>query len=209
MLARRHLLGLFTSVVGTLGVFALMLGMNALDRGPKKPPSRVVAQFDVAPPTKPPPPKRKRKPKPKPTPRNTNAPPTPVLAAGLSGLDLGLFGAGGVDLGDAANAIVGDTRDVVMTADSVDVVPEPMRRSAAPYPSGARSKGITGSVTLSLLVTDTGAVRDVRVLSSQPPGIFDDTAMQSVRGWTFKPAQYQGSAVAVRVEQTLRFDLER
>lgn len=205
----RPIFGAFTALVGTAGVFALMLGMNALDRGPKKPPARAVAHFDVAAPPKPPPPKRKRPPKPKPKPRSNDAPPTPVLAAGLSGLDLGLFGAAGVDLGDAGDTIVGDARNVVMTADSVDVVPEPVRRSAAAYPSSARSKGITGYVTLSLLVTDTGSVRDVRVLSSQPPGVFDGPAIQSVQGWTFRPAQYQGSAVAVRVEQTLRFDLDR
>lgn len=205
----RSLVGIGSSALGTLGVFGLMIAMNSLDRAPKKPPERAAAQFDVAPPPKPPPPKRKVKPKPKPKPSNKPPPPTPVLAAGLSGLDLGLFGSAAVDLGETAGAIVGGAQDVVMTADSVDDAPVPVRRQAAPYPPSARAKGITGAVTLSILVTNTGEVRDVRVLSSEPPGVFDDAALKSVEGWKFQPAQYQGAPVAVRVEQTLRFDLER
>ena len=205
----RPLVGVVSSVLGTVGVFGLMLSMNAMDRGPKKPPERAAAHFDVAPPPKPPPPKRKVQPKPKPRPSNKPPPPTPVLAAGLSGIDVGLVGGGEVDLAETAGAIVGGAGDVVMTADSVDEVPVPVRRQAAPYPPQARSKGITGAVTLSLLVTPTGEVRDVRVLSAEPPGVFDDVAIRSVEGWRFEPATYQGAPVAVRVEQTLRFDLER
>jgi protein TonB len=205
----RGLVGVVSSVGGTMGVFGLMLAMNALDRGPKPAPARAAAQFDVAPPSKPPPPKRSRPPKPPPKQSTTPPPPAPLLAAGLSGLDLGLFGGGEVDLGGTADAIVGGGRDVVMTADSVDEAPVPVRRAAAPYPPNARAKGITGAVTLSILVTASGEVRDVRVLASDPPGVFDDAAVRSVEGWRFSPAEYQGAPVAVRVEQTLRFDLER
>lgn len=53
-----------------------------------------------------------------------------------------------------------------------------------------------------------GAVDDVRVLESDPPGLFDDAAVQSVRGWTFAPATSDGAAVASWVRQTIRFSLD-
>ena len=77
----RPILGIASSFLGTIGVFGLMIAMNALDRGPKKPPARAAAQFDIVAPPKPPPPKRKVKPKPKPKPSNKPPPPTPILAA--------------------------------------------------------------------------------------------------------------------------------
>jgi len=50
-------------------------------------------------------------------------------------------------------------------------------------------------------------VRDVRVLSSEPAGLFDDAAIQAVRQWTYTPATYEGEPVATRVTQPIVFDL--
>ena len=51
---------------------------------------------------------------------------------------------------------------------------------------------------------------NVRVHESDPPGIFDDAAMRTVRSCDFRPATFQGKAVPVSgIEWTIDFDLER
>jgi len=205
----RRLAGAITSLGGTAGVFGLVLTMNALDRGPPEPPEKAAIAFDTPPPPEKPKAKKRKPPPRKQAKPNKPPPPTPMLATAVGGLDLGLFGGSAIDLSDATGALVGDASDVVMSADAVDELPIPVARNAPTYPSGARSKGITGSVTLSIQVDARGQVTDVRVTESEPPGTFDDAAVRAVCGWRFQPATYQGAPVAVRVEQTLSFDLER
>jgi len=205
----RRLIGLISSMAGTAGVFGLVLSMNAMDRGPEAPPDSAAATFDVPPPKKKPKARKRTPPPRRPRTAPKNPPPTPTLASAVGGLDLGLFAGGAIDLSEGASALVGDASDVVMTAESVDSLPVPVSRPAVAYPPGARSKGITGHVTLSLQVDARGQVTDVRIDDSQPAGVFDDAAQRAVRQWRFQPATYQGEPVAVRVEQTLRFDLER
>ncbi len=205
----RRLAGAITSLGGTAGVFGLVLTMNALDRGPPEPPEKAAVAFDTPPPPDKPKAKKRKPPPQKRTPPKAPPPPTPMVATAVGGLDLGLFGGSAIDLSDAAAGLVGDASDVVMSADAVDDLPVPVARSAPAYPAAARAKGVTGVVTLSIEVDARGGVADVRVLSASPPGTFDDAAVRAVRSWRFQPATYQGTPVAVRVEQTLKFDLER
>jgi len=205
----RRAIGAFTSLGGTASVFGLVLTMNALDRGPPEPPEKAAIAFDTPPPPEKPKAKKRKPPPRKRTPPKASPPPTPMVSTAVGGLDLGLFGGSAIDLSDAAGALVGDASDVVMSADAVDELPLPVARTAPSYPAAARSKGITGAVTLSIQVDAGGKVTDVRVLKSDPPGTFDDAAVRAVRGWRFQPATYQGRPVAVRVEQRLAFDLER
>ena len=128
------------------------------------------------------------------------------MGASLAGLDLSLLGLGEVDLGAGQDA-VGDVGDVVMTEDSVDSPPQAIDRQPAAYPAKARAKGITGYVVLRLRVGSDGAVQDVQVQEATPPGVFEETAVTSVRGWRFEPATYEGRPVTVSVTQTVRFEL--
>ncbi|MCB9676891.1 MAG: energy transducer TonB [Alphaproteobacteria bacterium] len=204
----RRIVGVLGAGLGTVGVFGLLLAMNAMDRSPPKPPEARVTQLAVAPQQKP-----KAKPRPKPQPRKTpprKAPPkVPTLAAGVGGLDLGL-GGGGLDLGDATSALLGDASPSLMTADAVDTLPVPTKQVGAAYPAKARSRGITGEVVLELDIDERGRLTDARVLSARPTGVFEDAALQTVRQWAFAPATYQGRAVAVSgVALPITFDLER
>ncbi len=209
MTAVRAMFGLLGSVLGTIGVLALLLAMNGVDRSPPKPPAKKALDIRVAPQPRP-----KSTPRPKPRPRKTprrKAPPkVPTLAAGVGGLDLGLLGGSGLDMGDAANSLLGDSQPDVMTADSVDSLPVPTKQVAASYPARARTKGITGEVVLLLSVDQRGRLIDVEVASAKPPGVFEDAALQSVRQWQFAPGTYQGRAVTVtEVPLPIVFDLER
>jgi protein TonB len=208
----RHAVALVTMVLGTALVGALILTMNgppepAPTQAPRAPTSMAAAP-------KKPPKKDKPKPKPKAKPqkaaRNTPAPPAPVLGAALGGLDLGIPSLGHADLGDAAQAMLGHddaARDMVMTESTVDVAPKPLERTPPRFPPRARAEGTTGRVTLSLLIGQRGEVIKVKVLSSSPPGVFDDAATEAVRQWRYQPALYRGRPVKVWAEQVLHFEL--
>jgi len=197
--------GLVGMVSGVLGSAAFMVLLEHTATPPPSVDDGQMVAFD-APEKSTPPPAPRPKPKPKPK-KRSKAPPTPSLGAGLAGLSFGIPGLSGV-LDDTTDALLGEVGDVVMTEDAVDVVPRAMQRVPAEYPSRARQQGITGYVTLSLLVGSDGSVSDVRVLESQPTGVFDAVALSAVRGWRFQPAMYEGRPVSVRARQTLRFELE-
>ena len=142
----------------------------------------------------------------RPRPSRAPAPPTPSLAATLSGPALPGFDLN-LDLGRGAEALLDATQSLVMTEAAVDAPPQPVERPPAEYPARARAKGITGYVVLNLRVGADGRVEDVQVTESSPSGVFEESALSNVRAWRFHPATYEGRPVAVRVVQTLRFEL--
>jgi len=203
----RPLAAIGSGFVGTVGVVGLVVAMNQSSLSDDSAGAKEAVAFELAPP--PPKKKPKRRPKPKPKPRKrASKPPPPSLSpvAGLTGLDFGLDAFGG-GMGDDLDQLLGDVSNVVMTTDAVDDPPRPQRTVAPEYPARARKKGTTGEVRLSLLVGVDGRVRDVRVLSADPPGVFDAAAIAAVRQWTYTPATYEGQPVATRVTQPVVFDL--
>ena len=148
----------------------------------------------------------KREP-PKRQPKRAPAPPSANLGSALAGLDFGLPQYESEDLSALGSNLLGDGKDVVMTDSSVDVPPRPMVQSAIPYPLRAKAQGVEGYVLLSVLISPTGQVERVKVLESQPAGVFEAAAEAGVKTWKFEPAQYQGQAVRVWATQRVRFDL--
>ena len=204
--AATGLCALGIGLAGTAFVVGLVLGMNG--SRPTRPDGDGAGAVSFAvppPPPRKPPARKKARPKPKRSARQP--PPAPVVGAHLSGLDLGLdaFAMAG---DDEARALLGELDDVVMTSESVDSLPRPSRQVAPDYPERARRQGLSGSVELRLMVGVDGAVREVEVLSAQPPGVFDQAAVAAVRQWRFQPATYEGRPVAIRVTQTLRFGFD-
>ena len=129
----------------------------------------------------------------------------PSLSGSLAGSS---FGLGQFEfLAEGAEGLLGNTTDVIMTEDTVDEVPKASYRPPLKYPDYARKRGIGGHVLLNLLVDSTGAVQDVKLLGSEPAGIFDQVAMESVRDWSFDPAMYKGNPVKVWVKQKISFNL--
>jgi len=199
-------MGLGSAVLGSALVMGTLTAMNMMESRDKQEVEQTVSSFEVK--RRPPPPAAKPKPKPRKRKQSRKtAAPLPNLGAALSGVDFGLPGLGDA-LADATDSLLGDVQDVVMTEDAVDEVPRPDQRAAAPYPPRARAKGIEGFVSVSILIDQSGGVKDLQILEAQPPGVFDDVALAALRGWRFQPAMYEGRAVAVRVRQTLRFALE-
>lgn len=84
----------------------------------------------------------------------------------------------------------------------------PIATVPPPYPRKAALDGIEGWVRLAIEIDARGRVRDVQVLEATPRGVFDQAAIQAVRGWTWKPAIIDGKPHAQRVTQELSFELD-
>lgn len=192
---------------GTWGVVALSLGMNgAVSQHVKEP----VAVIETLLTTAPPPAQRTTRKPPSSTPRRARRAPSapgPLLATGLAGLDLG-FGDADASLAQSTSALLTDLDGHVVDEADVDDAPVPTRREPPDFPARARSLGQSGFVTLSFVVDLDGTVQDVLVVESSPPGVFDESAAEAVRSWTFQPGRDDGAPAAVRVRQTLKFELE-
>lgn len=87
-----------------------------------------------------------------------------------------------------------------------DVVP--LVRIAPQYPRDAQMNMIEGYVTIEFTITETGSVRDPRVVESKPPRVFDRAAIRAILRWKFKPRVVDGTAIARRATQTIEFNLD-
>jgi protein TonB len=76
------------------------------------------------------------------------------------------------------------------------------------YPAVARRRGQEGVVLLSVLVSETGLPKEVKLARSSGTPILDDAALEAVKGWKFVPARQGEQAVAAWVEVPIRFRLE-
>lgn len=203
--------GVAWMVAGSVGVFSLLHIMNADEAPPKVESKDAVAAFQVE--RKPPPKKKERKPparKRRAKRARASGAPAPLLGAGLRGIGFDLPGFDAQDLGDAGKGLLGDTsKKLAMAEGAVDVMPRARRQAAPRYPKGARQRGVTGFVRLSIFVDEGGAVAKVRVLDAKPSGVFEQAATQAVQGWEFEPGQYEGSSVGTWMTQTVRFELKK
>lgn len=208
-LSRRHnIAGLATALGGTGLIFMLVVGINefaahnSYDDRPRQ------TAFDVSMPQERPEPLSEPEPPPEPQPEALEPPPPMAeLDSRIGGVDIPVPGLDDRELDSLTGAGGGDG-DLVMTDDTVDDPPKPVQQVAMEYPSSAKRQGVEGYVTLSLLISDRGDVERVRVLESNPPGVFDQAATQALRQWQFQPARYQGEAVRVWARQRIRFDLD-
>jgi len=86
------------------------------------------------------------------------------------------------------------------------VAPEPIYYPKPIYPPLAARQRIGGTVFLSVLVDENGAVRDVSVLRGIQPDLgLDGAAANAVRTWRYKPATKAGVRVKVRITQPIPF----
>lgn len=206
----RLVVAIVSMIGGCALVFSLLLLMNSQNQPPPKEEVSSQAMTVEASKKKP---KKPRKPKPRPRRKATKSrskpAPVPQLSTALSGMSFGLPSLSGVDLTRAADEILGDeaVTDAVMNAATVDERPEPRRQIKPTYPSRARSKNVEGYVVISMLIGKDGRVSKLKVLESEPPGVFDDVVLEAARGWEFDPATYRGQAVAMRATQRVPFKL--
>ena len=204
---RLHLNALLWMAVGSLSIFLSLLFINQ-SAVPDKPEKQTYStSFEVKQIAKPKPKKVVKKRRPRKSRAPVNPAPMVNLDTALSGIDFGLPAFSLDDMGEVDESLLGDTRNVVMTSDMVDVAPRARKRAPLDYPPRAKHKEIEGYVVLSLLIGTDGRVQKAKVIESSPPEVFDDAALRSVRSWVFEPARYKGQAVETWANQTIRFDL--
>lgn len=83
--------------------------------------------------------------------------------------------------------------------------PQPIAKIAPDYPPQARSRKIEGFVELEFRVTVNGGTEDIRVVRSEPEGLFDRNAVRALMRWKFKPAERNGVPEAATTRTTMNF----
>lgn len=84
----------------------------------------------------------------------------------------------------------------------------PVMRIAPQYPRQALRDGISGFVVFELTINADGTVRSARPVQSQPRGMFEAAAMQSIMKWKFKPKIEDGKAMESKGMQRVDFNLD-
>jgi len=76
------------------------------------------------------------------------------------------------------------------------------------YPPNAETRGIEGWVRVQFTITETGSVRDARVVAADPVGVFDDAALTAIGRWRYNPRVVNGVPIErVGMQTQIEFQL--
>ncbi|GAA0856667.1 TonB family protein [Aliiglaciecola litoralis] len=90
-----------------------------------------------------------------------------------------------------------------------DMESRPIVRVPPKYPNVAAQQGVEGWVELQFTIDASGAVKDVRVINSEPKRMFDREATKALKKWKYKPQLVNGKPVDKPGQQVvLDFKLE-
>jgi len=91
-------------------------------------------------------------------------------------------------------------------ASDVDKLPKIVRSTPIKYPSQAKKDGITGMVMIRCLIGTDGKVSKMEVVESKPAGVFDESALSTIKYWQFRPGIRKGEMVATWVKVPIKFE---
>ncbi|MDX1810656.1 MAG: energy transducer TonB [Gammaproteobacteria bacterium] len=158
---------------------------------------------------------QKPKQKPKPKRRKPSAQTPSIKPSGLgsslsgSGLSFGIPQFDEAKFSDISDGgLLDSVAGKALDKETVDTAPKVLRRSPVVYPELARRQGISGYVTMNVLIDESGNVEDVEIIESKPEEIFDLKANDTIRRWKFEPATYNGKKVKVWAMQKIVFKLD-
>ncbi len=83
-----------------------------------------------------------------------------------------------------------------------------LAKSPPVYPAAAKRRNIEGWIKIRFVVDEHGHVGHISVLAAEPEGVFEQSVLQCVGNWRFKPGTIKGMTVKAQVEQTITFKLE-
>ena len=109
-------------------------------------------------------------------------------------------------LGLADTAIIGNFGTVDRTEEG-DIIPIVVIRPM--YPRDALMEGLEGWVDVEFIITETGTVKDPRVVAANPPRVFNREALRAILKWKFKPRVVDGQAVERPAQQRIEFNLDQ
>lgn len=101
---------------------------------------------------------------------------------------------------------LGMTHLSLLAADGTEP-PVPVRTVAPKFPDDMKRLGTSGLVTVSCLIDEKGNVTEPKVVKASNDA-FSEPAVEALAKWKFKPAKKDGSAVAVRVNIPVQFNIE-
>ena len=88
--------------------------------------------------------------------------------------------------------------------DVADTMPVSLKHKAPVYSAAAKQLGLSGTVTMNLLINDRGTVDQVVLVSGVPGADLNDAAIAAANAWTYRPATKNGVPVKVwRSEQVV------
>ncbi|MBU0484678.1 MAG: TonB family protein [Proteobacteria bacterium] len=90
----------------------------------------------------------------------------------------------------------------------VDQPPAPLFQLQPNYPYSAKRSNVTGKVSVMFLVDQTGNVFEVKILTAEPKGIFEESVKSALAKWKFVPGKLEGRSVPTWVATTFRFELD-
>jgi bla regulator protein BlaR1 len=90
-----------------------------------------------------------------------------------------------------------------LLAPATVATPTPIRVRQPVYPQSALDQGIEGSVVVEFTLARDGSVRDLRLVSSVPAGVFDLAALDAMRFWKYAAPV---AAASTRYRQTVSFE---
>jgi protein TonB len=111
-----------------------------------------------------------------------------------------------VPLVSGAGIFIGDYRQIDQAAEG-EIIPVVVIRPM--YPRDAAMSGTEGWVKVEFTITETGAVKNARVIDSDPPRVFNREAIRAILKWKFKPRVVEGVAVERQATQVIDFSLDK
>ncbi|WP_130619716.1 M56 family metallopeptidase [Dyella amyloliquefaciens] len=82
----------------------------------------------------------------------------------------------------------------------------PLRIRKPVYPAGALERGVEGKVVIEFSLASDGSVQDMRVVSANPGGVFEQAALMAMRGWVYSVPP--GHLLSERYRQVMAFSLD-
>jgi periplasmic protein TonB len=82
-----------------------------------------------------------------------------------------------------------------------------LKRVQPEYPKKARSKHVEGTVVMQAVISKTGDIKDLKVISGDE--LLVGSAVKAVSQWKYRPYLLQGQPVEVETQITVNYQLAR
>ena len=96
--------------------------------------------------------------------------------------------------------------DRYFASSEVDRKAEPIEIAPLVYPEDAYLRRLNGKVTLRLFINEAGSIDSIDILAADPPGLFDQAAIDAVLATRFRPALLLTRPVKSVKTIEIRFD---
>jgi TonB family protein len=120
-----------------------------------------------------------------------------------AGVDAGSINAVNNDIKTAQDAAKRASEVVLATALELTHYVPPV------FPTSARARAMSGWVDVQFMVLRDGSVSDLSVVGADPAGQFEQSAMEAVRKWKYRPILRDGQPINQRARVRVRFALEQ